>query len=552
MRMGSNEVDAPGSISLTLGCPDEAALAAAVQQLVADRVASGIAAQNPTLWGPEAESESAIRLSWVSLAQSSRPLLAEIEALRAELAADGIDHVVLAGMGGSSLAPEVIAATAGAALTTLDTTDAEQVRAALAQDLDRTVLVVSSKSGGTVETDTHRRIYQKAFTDAGIDAASRIVVVTDPGSPLAALATDAGYRKVFLADPDVGGRYSALTAFGLVPTGLAGVDIGSLLDEAAAAAPGLAADSPENPALRLGALLGLAHAAGTEKIVLADNFSTEQDRIVGFGDWAEQLIAESTGKLGRGLLPVVVEGTNAPGFADAKRDAVLVTLGASDETHRPASGFGVAAAGPLGAQMLLWEYAIAVAGRQIGINPFNQPDVESAKNAARALLDAPEDGSDGPALRLDGIDVYADPALLAGATDLASVLNALLSSAPKAGYVAIQAYLDRLVDTAAAALRPIVARRTGLQTTFGWGPRFLHSTGQYHKGGHPNGVFLQIMGAVEQDLAVPNRPYTLATLQTAQARGDGSVLAEHGRPVVGLYLHDRTAGLAAITAALQP
>jgi glucose-6-phosphate isomerase len=558
--VGLNHVDAPGGISLTLGYRDEAALAGAVQSLVDAQVASKMTAQDPTLWGPDAEHESAIRLSWVTLAETSRPLVARIEALRAELAADGVDHVVLAGMGGSSLAPEVIAATAGVELVTLDTTDAEQVRSALAEKLDRTVLVVSSKSGTTVETDSHRRIYTKAFTDAGIDPASRIVVVTDPGSPMADLAGELGYRAVFEADPHVGGRYSALTAFGLVPAGLAGADISALLDQAAAAAPGLAADSTENPALRLGAMLGLAHHAGSEKVVLTENTANGGDSIPGFGDWAEQLIAESTGKLGKGLLPVVVESVDAPGFADAKRDAILVTIGELDESHYPASGFGAAVAGSIGAQMLLWEYAIPVAGRLIGINPFDQPDVESAKAAARKLLDAPAGGydedtaqrpghtavSDGEGITVDGPADVVDPT-----TTLAEVLDRFLATAPEAGYVAVQAYLDRLTDDA-ARLRALIARRTGLQTTFGWGPRFLHSTGQYHKGGHQNGIFLQITGAIEgQDVPVPDRPYTLGHLQLAQAKGDASVLAEHGRPVLRLHLWQRAPGLDAIATALQ-
>ena len=203
-----------------------------VEQLVTETVASRLAAQDPTLWGPEAEPESSIRLAWTALHETSRPLLAEIDALRAELRADGIDRVVLAGMGGSSLAPEVITSTAGVPLTVLDTTDPGQVADALSGDLAHTVLVVSSKSGSTVETDSHRRIFEKAFQDNGIDAAARIVVVTDPGSPLEKAAREAGYRKVFQADPNVGGRYSALTAFGLVPAGLAGADVAALLDEA--------------------------------------------------------------------------------------------------------------------------------------------------------------------------------------------------------------------------------------------------------------------------------------------------------------------------------
>jgi glucose-6-phosphate isomerase len=536
---------ASGGITLAVHTPDPAALDAAVADLVTQAVASRIAAEDPTLWGPDAESEASIRLSWVSLAESSRPLVPRIEALRAELSAEGIDRVVLAGMGGSSLAPEVIAATAGVPLVSLDTTDAGQVRAALV-DLPRTVAVVSSKSGGTVETDSHRRIFEKAFRDAGLDPRAHIVVVTDPGSPFTKVAADAGYRAVFEADPHVGGRYSALTAFGLVPAGLAGVDLTELLDQAAAAASALAADDPANPGLRLGALLGLAHNAGSEKVVLADHDSG----IAGFGDWAEQLIAESTGKLGKGLLPVVVESLDAPGFADAGSDAITVILGADVPGTVAASGYGAAVGGPLGAQMLTWEYAIVVAGRLIGINPFDQPDVESAKAAARGLLDAPAATGGGAAqVAFDGITANGPAEVVDGAGSLAELLDRFMATAPEHGYVAVQAYLDRLTDDA-ARLRAIVARKTGLQTTFGWGPRFLHSTGQYHKGGHPNGIFLQITGAVGEDLAVPDRPYSLAVLQAAQAGGDAQVLRDHGRPVLTLHVADRAAGLHAIAAAL--
>jgi glucose-6-phosphate isomerase len=541
-----------GGLRLELGYPDERQFAEAVGQLLTDRVASRITAQDPTLWGADAEAEAAKRLSWVTLAETSRPLVAEIDALRAELAAEGVDQVVLAGMGGSSLAPEVICATAGVPLVTLDTTDPGQVRAALAQDLERTVLVVSSKSGGTVETDSHRRAYEKAFTDAGIDPKRRIVVVTDPGSPLQQTAEDAGYRKVFLADPNVGGRYSALTAFGLVPSGLAGADLTALLDAAAEASTVLSTDAETNPGLRLGALLGLAHnstsndGAGCDKVVFADFGSG----IPGFGDWAEQLIAESTGKDGRGLLPVVVESPQAAGFADAGPDAVLAQLGGYDESYPPASGWGVAVSGPLGGQLLLWEYATGIAGRLIGINPFDQPNVEEAKKQARALLDAPEATAEDPQLTDGAVQVFGTGFELSGAETLADALQTFFAAAPERGYVSIQAYLDRHADAAAANLRPAVASRTGLQTTFGWGPRFLHSTGQYHKGGHPNGVFLQITADSAEDLAVPDRPYSFATLQRAQAAGDAAVLADKGRPVLHLHLTDRAAGIGQLMQAL--
>ncbi|HEX4728525.1 MAG TPA: hypothetical protein VH298_12055, partial [Jatrophihabitans sp.] len=396
-----------GGLTCEFGYADADGYPAAVDQLVVDEVASRITAQDPTLWGPQAESEAAIRLSWATLAHTSVPLVEPILALRAELLAEGVDHVVLAGMGGSSLAPEVICQTAGVELVTLDTTDPGQVAAALADRLDRTVLVVSSKSGGTVETDSHRRAYEQAFTEQGIDPKQRIVVVTDPGSPLQQVAEDAGYRKVFLADPHVGGRYSALTAFGLVPSGLAGADIQGLLDDAAAAGTALAVDERDNPGLRLGALLGLAHNAGSDKVVFADFGSG----ISGFGDWAEQLIAESTGKDGLGLLPVVVEDPAAAGFTGAGRDAILVHLvpasGGYDPAYSPASGWGAATAGPLGGQMLLWEYATAVAGRLIGINPFDQPNVEEAKKQARSLLDSTDsNGAPEPVLTDGAIQVF--------------------------------------------------------------------------------------------------------------------------------------------------
>ncbi|GLW94263.1 glucose-6-phosphate isomerase [Actinokineospora globicatena] len=512
-----------------------------VRQLVEDRVASRLTAQDPTLWGPDAESEARVRLSWTSLATTSRPLLAEIDALRAELAAEGIDRVVLAGMGGSSLAPEVITATAGVPLVVLDTTDPGQVADALAGELARTVLVVSSKSGSTVETDSHRRVFTAALAEEGLDPARHIVVVTDPGSPLEKTSVEAGYRRVFQADPDVGGRYSALTAFGLVPAGLAGADIAGLLDDAEAAVPVLSGDSEDNPALVLAAALGAAHARGAEKVVLADTGSGTK----GFGDWAEQLVAESTGKNGTGLLPVVVEGPQSPGFSNAGDDATAVSIGS------PADGAKVGTTGSLGGLILLWEYATAVVGKLLAINPFDQPDVEAAKKAARALLDSSDAPQPSPAFVSGPVEVHPSEGLLPDGTDsLAGAVHALLASAPAAGYLSVQAYLDRLDDASAALLRTLLARASGLQTTFGWGPRFLHSTGQYHKGGHQNGVFLQITGAVEQDLAVPERPYTLGGLQVAQALGDGQVLAGHGRPVLRLHFTDRAAGLARLVEAL--
>ena len=521
--------------------------------LVADKVASRIADLDPTLWGDAAVSEASIRLGWVNLADTSRPLVEPIETLRAELLAEGVDRVVLCGMGGSSLAPEVITKTAGVDLVVLDSTDPAQVFAALVE-LERTVIVVSSKSGGTLETDSQRRVFEEAFTKAGIDANRRIVVVTDPGSPLEKASQDAGYRAIFQADATVGGRYSALTAFGLVPSGLAGADIGQLLDEAAGVSDQLAEDTEANPGLVLGAVIGGSPTPGSngfrDKVVFADYGSG----ISGFGDWVEQLIAESTGKEGTGLLPVVASPTAAD-VTSPGDDTVVVRLApvGSDATTAPSDSAAAAAVtvnGPLGAQMLLWEYATAVAGRLIGINPFDQPDVESAKAAARGLLDArPE--PEPAAIVDDGIEIRATPGLLDGADGLDSAIDALLAALPGRGYLAVMAYLDRLTEGELAQVRDPLAKRTGRPVTFGWGPRFLHSTGQFHKGGAPVGVYLQITADHDSDLEIPERPFSFGQLIAAQAAGDATVLAQHDRPVLRLHLTDRETGLARLIAALS-
>jgi glucose-6-phosphate isomerase len=520
---------------LSVAAADEK-LAAAVLDLAARAEAEGLPAKlaggDPALWGPEAESEAKIRLGWVDLGETSRELVPRLAALRQELAADGIDRVVLAGMGGSSLAPEVICRTAGAKLVVLDSTDPRQVKAALAEDLERTVVVVSSKSGGTVETDSHRRAAWAAFEAAGIpDVGRHFVAVTDPGSPLASSAEEAGFRAVVLANPDVGGRYSALTAFGLVPAALAGVDVAALLDQAAALRPGLA-DGEHNPALDLGLALGAAWTVGRDKVVIADTGSG----IVGFGDWAEQLIAESTGKSGKGLLPVVVEGPTAPGTTGP--DVALVTVGPPGDAADPVASV----TGPLGAQFLAWEYAVAVAGWVIGINPFDQPNVQESKdNTARILEAGPP--AEAPAFTAGAVEVYGDPALLGGADTLTGAIAALVETIPDRGYLAIMAYLDRGNDASAADLRGGLARVTGKAVTFGWAPRFLHSTGQYHKGGPQVGAFLQLTAEPDATLEVPGRPYDFTTLQAAQAAGDRQALAQRRRPLLHLHLTDRAAGL---------
>ncbi|MFS0733210.1 glucose-6-phosphate isomerase [Microbacterium sp. 1P10UB] len=518
--------------------------------LVAGMVASGLTAGDTTLWGPAAEDEASRRLGWLQAVTVSRPLVPEIEALRAELVEAGLTRIVLAGMGGSSLAPEVIAQTAGVPLLILDSTAPGQVLSAIDGDpetggLDRTVLVVSSKSGSTVETDSARRAFEAAFRDVGIDPAQRIVVVTDPGSPLEESAREAGYR-VFTADPTVGGRYSALTAFGLVPAGLAGVDISELLDEADATLLEVAIDSPENPAL----VLASAIAAGTPR---RDKLGLVSDgtHIVGLPDWIEQLVAESTGKAGTGILPVVLLPVS-PELDTRPADLQVVRF--VDEAGRfhlfERHDDEVLISGSLGAQFIVWEYATAIAGRILGIDPFDQPDVESAKTATRGLLESRPETS-APAFTADGVEVrVSDPSLAAGGT-LAAALDALWKRVPADGYVAVQAYVDRWSLPQLQGLRELIAADSGRPTTFGWGPRFLHSTGQYHKGGPANGVFVQILESTDVDLEIPGRPFTFGQLIAAQAAGDAAVLAAHGRPVLTITLTDPQPEVLALFEAAQ-
>jgi hypothetical protein len=519
-----------------------AAIERHVPRLVEELVASRITGGDATLWGPSAEAEASQRLGWTQAVSVSRPLVPEIIALREELASAGVHRVVLCGMGGSSLAPEVITRTLGADLVVLDATDPHQVRAVLESRLAETVVVVSSKSGSTVETDSQKRVFEAAFRDAGIDPADRIVIVTDPDSPLEQASLAAGYR-VFRADPTVGGRYSALTAFGLVPSGLAGADIEEILDEAEAAMLPLAIDSASNPGLQLGAAIAGTDPRRDKLVIVADG-----THVVGLGDWIEQLIAESTGKDGTGILPVVV-GPDAPELTSGADDVQIVRLvGSARATEEVAAG-EIELSGSLGGLLVTWEYATAVAGILLGINPFDQPDVESAKIAARGLLDArPEPVP--PAFVDGGIAVTGPAALLSGISTAVDAVARLREAVPADGYIAVQAYLDRTAHPELEAIRHRLAAASGRPVTFGWGPRFLHSTGQYHKGGPAHGVFLQIVSVPGRDLEIPDRPFTFGQLIAAQAAGDARVLAEHGRPVITLTVENEDA-IAALIAAID-
>jgi glucose-6-phosphate isomerase len=508
-----------------------------VPSLIADHVATRLDSGDATLWGDAAQPEASIRLGWVHAATNSRVLVEEILELRDEFRARGLTRIVLCGMGGSSLAPEVITRTAGVSLVVLDSTHPEQVSRVVDTDLEETVVVISSKSGSTVETDSHRRAFEHAFTDRGIDPASRIVIVTDPNSPLDQSAREAGYR-VFNADPLVGGRYSALTAFGLVPSGLAGVDIEKLLDDAGGVATMLLADSPSNPALILGAVM-----AGTDPLRDKLGILSAKSSIVGIGDWIEQLVAESTGKDETGVLPVVLE-PRAPDL----RATDLLPVHILDDAA-PAVDDSVTIAGSLGAQLLLWEIATVVAGRLLGINPFDQPDVESAKVASRTFLEATPPPH--VPFAIEGSNELSAVGYDPQAVTTLDAVRELLAKCEPNGYISIHGYADRDAGSHLESLRDLLAISSGGRpTTFGWGPRFLHSTGQYHKGGPRVGVFLQIVQIPTHDREISGRPFTFGELLVAQARGDSTVLAQHGRPVLTVSVGGREA-LVNLIATLQ-
>lgn len=501
------------------------ALAESIDQLVEDRAASRLFEKDSTLWGSASESEASIRLGWVDAATSSIELLDSIQGLRDYFYSIGVTEVILCGMGGSSLAPEVIVAAAGKSITVLDSTDPSQVLDALATDLSKTVVVVSSKSGSTVETDSQKRILEKAFEDAGINKTDRIVIVTDPGSPMQEQAIKDGYR-VFLADPNVGGRYSALTAFGLIPSTLAGVEMKGILESAIRSAPALALDSASNPGLVLGAALARTPGALSFKdkigIVNLSDFP-------GFGDWLEQLIAESTGKENRGVLPVVLTNESPELSADLSD---LLTVGITNSEVD--SSMQVTVTGDLGELFLLWEMATAIASRLLGINPFDQPDVESAKIASRAFLENPQSTN-----QVDFIDGGVGVIITNFETPestLASAIDSLLAKTSEDTYVSIQCYLNRHSQRQAEKLRDLIADRVCRPTTFGWGPRFLHSTGQYHKGGPKQGIFIQIVSSSKVDLPIPGRNFSLRALIDSQSNGDRKVLQATGRPVLTLRI----------------
>ena len=502
------------TLRVSLGAALRAEAELRAQELVEAQAASRLAAADHTLWGAQAEAEASIRLGWIAHPQEMLELVDDISQLRRQFHEAGVSRFVLCGMGGSSLAPEVMAKWAGVELHILDSTHPDHVAAMLQGPLESTAVIVSSKSGTTVETATARAAFEEAFRQAEIDPAERIVIVTDPDSPLHREAESSGYR-VFLADPTVGGRFSALTAFGLVPAGLAGVDTSTIIEDASSAWQAFRDDQVDNPAVALAAAVS---GPGGDIAALLPSA-----RLPGLGDWVEQLVAESTGKDGRGVLPVVTDAPDTP-ETQMGSDVLVVDLDGGEPNGR-----GVSVEAGLGSSFLLWEYATALSGVLLGVNPFDQPDVESAKSAARGLLDHMPQRPE-PAVSGEGYRLWAP-----GAPDsLEAAWVDLLASWGDSGYLGVQVYGNRLELGHLGAFRSRLAARRGRPVTLGYGPRFLHSTGQFHKGGTPDGVFLQVEVEPQADLPIPGYPYTFGTLIDAQSWGDRGVLIDRGRAIMTL------------------
>ncbi len=525
------------------GIPER--IEARLRQWEADGFIERLLDHDPTLWAPRGTPEIENRLGWLDLPTTMASKVADLTQFGRDVASEGFTDVVVLGMGGSSLAPEVFQTTFGNAqghpcLRVLDSTHPAAVTAlADALDVSRTIFVVSSKSGTTTEMLSFFYYFWAKLTEMGTDPGPHFVAVTDPGTPLERLAGERGFRRVFSAPTDVGGRYSALCEFGLVPAALIGVDIGSLLATVQSARD--ASDEELEQALRLGATIGECALAGRDKLTFVTSPSLRS-----LPTWIEQLIAESTGKLDVGIVPIDQEPVWD--YPDYGEDRVMVYIGLRTEPEQEKRE-AVRSLVPEWAHvaqiiedtheisrlMMRWEIATAAAGAVLGINPFDQPDVQLAKDLAREAMAGGDSSAD--AGRIISIDD----------ADLESVAAEWLSSAESGDYIGVHAYLAPSdgVWESIGQLRSVLGRKAKVATTGGYGPRFLHSTGQLHKGGANNGLFLQVVDdASENDVPVPETDYTFGRLLTAQAAGDAGALIQRGRRVMRVTLGaDARAGL---------
>ena len=470
-----------------------------------------------TLWSDDpTEITQPNRLGWLEVIETMRAEVDDLRRFANEAAADGYRHAVLFGMGGSSLAPEVLQRTLGPAqgmlhLEVMDSTHPDAVLELQRRvDFDRTLFIVSSKSGSTIETLSHFEYFWSL-----VPKGEQFIAITDGDSLLQRLGEERGFRRVFINRPDIGGRYSALFLFGLVPGALLGLDLDEMLSQAGAMADACRSEDPgSNPGVLLGTVMGEAALTGRDKLTLI-----LPHEIASFGDWVEQLLAESTGKQGKGIVPVVGEPVAPP--SSYRGDRLFVAIGEhTDLAGLEAAGHPVvrlpyAGKQQLGAEFFRWEFATAVAGQRLAINPFDQPNVQSAKDATSQILETNT--------------TEAEPT---------PPLNQVLSTVKPGDYIAVLAYLPRshAIETPLQALRLDLRDRHLVASTLGFGPRYLHSTGQLHKGGANNGVFVLLTSDAREDAGVPGQSFSFGRLHRAQALGDLHSLLAMGRRVAHVHL----------------
>ncbi len=498
--------------------------------------------KDPTLWFPDPQPEITDRLGWLVLPEMMHDNLEDLSSFASQIKDEGLSHVVLFGMGGSSLAPDVFQKIFGNApgypgLLVLDSTHPSAVRSVEDKlDLNRTLFLVSSKSGTTLETLSLFRYFWNESSLKTKSPGEHFVAITDPGTPLMKLAQERGFRRVFEANPDVGGRYSALTYFGMVPAALIGMDMHRLIDRAWTASENCAFCGSEDQAagIILGAALGEVSRDRDKLTFIAS------DSIRSFPDWLEQLIAESTGKDDRGILPVAGEPLVPVNEYGQDRCFVFLTLSGESDTELEDRMKALKQAGhpfvrielsdkfDLGREIFSWEMAVASAGSVLGIHPFNQPDVQLAKDFTKKAMEniGGEEGNDEETWSFDEPE------------GLAQALKGWLGQAKPGDYIAIQAYLppSKEVTEALQSIRVELLKRTQLATTLGYGPRFLHSTGQLHKGGPNRGLFLQLVDEPNTELPVPETDYSFKNLIKAQAVGDYRALKQRGRRILRVNL----------------
>ncbi len=552
LDIGARRARLEDSLSLSTGPLDQPIR---TFRAIATRAAAGLLKRDPSVWSSDAAVQQKIanRLGWLTAPALMADSIGRLRTFADAVRRDQFTDVVLMGMGGSSLAPEVLRAILGVApgspqLRMIDSTDPAAVRS-VATPPERTLYVLASKSGTTIEPNSLAAHFRNALERAGVSRwADHFVAITDDGTELAVRARNERFRDVFINPSDIGGRYSALSLFGLVPAALMGHDVEAIvgwglamLDEAAAVD-----DAASNPAVGLGMAMGAAARAGRDKttLVLPPLFEP-------LGLWVEQLVAESTGKQGVGVVPIAGEQSGSPDAYGNDRLFVHVRSGSGDETHAgpvgllraagaPIVTFDVAEPAALGAEFVRWEIATAVAGAILDVNPFDEPNVQQAKNATRVLLEGYKANGQLPAVPADATIAGTPAALTAAARQKIDSGSAdrFLTLAGAGDSVAILAYVspDAGFEDAVSSFRRDVRVRTRAATMFGYGPRYLHSTGQLHKGGANNGVFVVITASPREDLPIPGEAFSFGTLELAQAIGDFQSLGATGRRALHLHL----------------